>query len=473
MPTNEFEKQVQKQMEDFQLNPSATVWEKVEEQIKEKKRRRRLFFIIPTAILLSGLSYLYFTSGDRFAGIKSPSVLQNNNESNSTNSGTTTPNGQASTPAQSFQSEKSTNTPSTVASESTASSQNLSASNQGTTRRNDPLRSSSKESVSVSSTKAASGRATATGSQQPSTINIISKDPTLVKSSQTVSIKDTVRASKINPADEKLKSNDKVEEPDTLSIVKETQPAEIKIMAARKIRFAIDLSGGVTAPQDGLFSMAKAMAMDNLNSSPGTGSGGVGQISPPSQVRSGPSFKIGLMGEKQLTRRSRLSAGVEYSYLSTKMKTGSRADTTVRVVTNSYATVEVDRVYRGAPNNEFTNKYHFVSIPVWYHLQLNKGRTLPIQWNIGLTTSYLVSTNALLYSGGLGGIYYHDKSAYNKLHFNLGSGISLRFNTRKSVEWTLGPSVSFDMTRLVEGDKQYLFFGGLTGRVYIPKKKNN
>ena len=36
MRENEFEKQVQKQLEDFQLNPSASVWENVEDQVRKK-----------------------------------------------------------------------------------------------------------------------------------------------------------------------------------------------------------------------------------------------------------------------------------------------------------------------------------------------------------------------------------------------------------------------------------------------------
>ena len=61
MPANEFEKQVQKRLDDFQLNPSASVWKKVEEQIRKKKRRRIiLFFLLPLALGLLGYSIYYF-----------------------------------------------------------------------------------------------------------------------------------------------------------------------------------------------------------------------------------------------------------------------------------------------------------------------------------------------------------------------------------------------------------------------------
>ncbi|MEI9810600.1 MAG: hypothetical protein WDO16_23530 [Bacteroidota bacterium] len=40
MPANEFEKQVQQQLEQFQLNPSASVWKKVEENIRGEEAQK-------------------------------------------------------------------------------------------------------------------------------------------------------------------------------------------------------------------------------------------------------------------------------------------------------------------------------------------------------------------------------------------------------------------------------------------------
>jgi len=63
MPANEFEKQVQEKMDDFRLNPSASVWKNVEDELREKRKKRIIFFfILPTAfLLLIGLVY-YFGS---------------------------------------------------------------------------------------------------------------------------------------------------------------------------------------------------------------------------------------------------------------------------------------------------------------------------------------------------------------------------------------------------------------------------
>ena len=51
MWVNKFEKQVQKQLKEFRLSPSASVWEKVEERIKGKKRRKIFFLFKPVTKL--------------------------------------------------------------------------------------------------------------------------------------------------------------------------------------------------------------------------------------------------------------------------------------------------------------------------------------------------------------------------------------------------------------------------------------
>ena len=64
MQEQNFEKQVQKKLEELNLLPSDSVWKKVEEQIREKKDRRKIFFwLIPFALLCGGI-YFYSTGHD-------------------------------------------------------------------------------------------------------------------------------------------------------------------------------------------------------------------------------------------------------------------------------------------------------------------------------------------------------------------------------------------------------------------------
>jgi hypothetical protein len=92
---------------------------------------------------------------------------------------------------------------------------------------------------------------------------------------------------------------------------------------------------------------------------------------------------------------------------------------------------------------------------------------------MGLSFSYLVATNSLVYNSNYGGIYYHDKEAFTKTHFNLGTGLSFRLKTKNNREWVTGPELSFDMSPLMKNDsRRYLLYGGLNTKLFFPKKKN-
>src|SRR5689334_8621462 len=70
MPANEFEKQVQQRLDEFQLNPSASVWEKVEDELRNKRKRRVIFFILlPAMVGLLGFSVYYLLSTGRSASL--------------------------------------------------------------------------------------------------------------------------------------------------------------------------------------------------------------------------------------------------------------------------------------------------------------------------------------------------------------------------------------------------------------------
>jgi hypothetical protein len=78
----------------------------------------------------------------------------------------------------------------------------------------------------------------------------------------------------------------------------------------------------------------------------------------------------------------------------------------------------------------------------------------------------------LLYSSALGGVYYKDKNAYQKLHINFNTGLSARVHGRDGGEWIIGPEISFDLNRLIRQDnQQYLMFGGVSARFLLPQKK--
>jgi hypothetical protein len=61
----EFEKHVQKKMEELQFNPSGEVWTKVEQEIKKEKRRRPLLWIFLLGGLLLSAGYWALVAGNK------------------------------------------------------------------------------------------------------------------------------------------------------------------------------------------------------------------------------------------------------------------------------------------------------------------------------------------------------------------------------------------------------------------------
>ena len=98
---------------------------------------------------------------------------------------------------------------------------------------------------------------------------------------------------------------------------------------------------------------------------------------------------------------------------------------------------------------------------------------MPVSWNIGASAGYLFATNGLVYDAMAGGVYYSNDDAFNKIHFNLNTGFSFRLGNKKKIQWSLGPELSLGMNNLTKDDyakKQYLLYGGMTGRIIFSKK---
>jgi hypothetical protein len=64
MRENEFEKQVRKLMDDFQLSPSASVWEQVRARILQRRRRWPLVALLLLSMLSTGYLMYHQFEGD-------------------------------------------------------------------------------------------------------------------------------------------------------------------------------------------------------------------------------------------------------------------------------------------------------------------------------------------------------------------------------------------------------------------------
>jgi hypothetical protein len=514
MQENEFEKRVREEMGGLRLRPSGEVWDNVAAELKQKKRRRVVVFIF----LLAGLS-LIGTSGY---------FLWNNEKQNLTEEKTFIPAnekpindktivkapetkestlpGQTKVKQQLSKDENKKIVEESKAATTDRVSENKSditirSTTENTTTRRDDIVNKTGTKQTVTDTKRKTSVAdkeivaakkktipekkmTIAPKDEDATISKqqLADDPTKVQKNaiaqNDIGIKQDSTATESIAAEKKDKT---VTLKDSTAIAQLTKEENInkasKKKAGSSIQWGVDFSAGISNLGDNIFSLPSvAKSADQLYSTPG---GVVNNPSnsafyPPSSVKAGTAFKIGVIAEKQLTKKSSLVAGLQYAYLSNNIKTGLIKDTTLAVYDrNSAQSLSLNAVYSGKHETEYTNKYHLIALPVHYQWQLNKGKKLPILWNMGLSAGYLISSNALLYDTTAGGIHYRNKDAFNKVQLNLNTGLFFRLGAKK-LQWSLGPELSMTTRRLLKDEtqqKQYFLYGGLTGRLLFTKKK--
>lgn len=257
------------------------------------------------------------------------------------------------------------------------------------------------------------------------------------------------------------------------------ESAQFKKIAARKIKWGLDLSGGATFSRHEVLSVVNngrvsaERAYFNVNA-PGVAGTNPGGIVPPSSVSAGPAFKAGVFVEMSLSGRSSVTAGLRYAYFSETMKVGHYRDTFY--VSNAYSpTAITNGVYGPARQKTFNNAYHFIELPLSYHLLLSKPRKMQVIWDAGVIASYLLHTNSLAYDTAAGGVYYKQPGVVSRMHFSVHTGIAFRFAAKKNFAWSVGPELALDMTRLMKQDiftrERYLFYGGIAAKIILPSLK--
>ncbi len=263
---------------------------------------------------------------------------------------------------------------------------------------------------------------------------------------------------------------------DYVKINEEIPAAKIKVKQVAKINWALELSAGMSAYRDKVFSINDGQkSMDRLFSSPGNSGGAQAIFYTPSSIKPGFAFRAGITAEMNVSKRSSISSGVRYAYNSNKIRVGTYSYSQNAVSSSSFSFASsVNNFYRGAQQKEYTNQFHFIQVPFQYQLQLNRGVKVPIIWKAGITPAYLFATNGLVYDTVANGIYFQTNKAFNKVQLDLHTGFSFVFGHKSKIKWSVGPEVSLGLNKLTKTEytkRQYLLYSGIAGKIIFPKKK--
>ncbi|QEC42733.1 outer membrane beta-barrel protein [Pseudobacter ginsenosidimutans] len=209
----------------------------------------------------------------------------------------------------------------------------------------------------------------------------------------------------------------------------------------------------------------------------------------PSELKSSIAWSAGGFVQKQLNKRISVSAGVQYSYFSMKTDVGQFMKSAISVSNANYDQIVSD-YYQGRSalnvggglaatsyprppqQQEYTNKYHFLEIPVKIHWRVTGDEaSLPIIVDGGLSVAKLLSTNALHYDGN-NDVYYKDYDYFNKIQAGITAGVNVElFSESKHPIW-IGPTIKYQLSNLITSDLsngQHLWSFGLGAKFFLRK----
>lgn len=510
MPENEFEKKVSSELQGLKVKPSETVWIRVEERIR-KKKKRRVFMIV---FLLAGIALLGYWQWDNFLGESKGDITK-----------TETPSQEKNTSAN--RSDQDTNNENKIDDKTQEVKTNVESKDVDDKKLLNIDKASkripsdvSKDKITEQKTinrKKNSGPAVQ-GKGKPGNNKKISKpgqkkvvaltdaDLAILSIDDPKTVKDTATAKDIdddnvnpdknqnfNPTNNKIdaikvdtlvkkvdvKKDSLAKKVDSVlkAVAVDSPIVNIPKKPSNKTwKWGAQFIPGISFLNENGFSISMEKSADALNyQNPSSGSGTVAPGQKPSEVKPGFAFQLGGFIQRQLTQKTNLSLGLQYGFYSTRIGIGLRRDSLLRFANLFSSMGEANSVYNaGGDTIHYTNRYHFIELPLRFQWQLNKNKTWPISWNAGASVSYLFATNALMYDTAFNGIYYQNKKLLNRTQLSLSTGISFTIANNRRMQWGLGPFIDFHLNKLVDNPferKKYLLFTGVRTSVLFNSKK--
>ena len=463
MEENSFEKQVQQKMDELKIQPSDSVWGKIEAQIEKKKSPKTgvIIFLLFFLIIIFG-GYFFFTLKEKSS---SQHIASEKNKTNSNQ--------------KSLPEENKTNKHNTALFIDSSDRKNIILENYSQQQNNNNSTQRLKFSVNKKNYSAI------TGGQQSEIANEQSENLSqeVTKSPNEISgIENSV------PGISALVNKDSLNarsESETANVKKANKDSTRKIVAANnndsskqrqlgknitkksfssKWKFGIVFSGGISSVKNSILSALgigdadKSADYLSYNSS----TGGVPQPNnfQPSGLHSEFGFVAGAFAEKNISPKASVVAGINFKTFKTSNGVGRRINSA-----SVYSSQSL--LY----NTKYNNHFNFIEVPLSIKLQIGKGKALPLFWEGGVTISQLVNSNALQFDPSSGN-YYNDNSAFNKTQLGLNTSISISLFSKHKTSVLIGPHFYYDATKIADNglyNKKHFSFAGLKAEIIIGK----
>jgi len=474
MAANEFEKNVQKTMDEFTLHPSGEVWQNVEKRIRERKRSRRIFFFVIFLFLglaLAGYGVYDFSNRQKLTSEPENGKADESSQvTGNKKQGTTIPE-KSGINNDLVKADTETTNKKAVSSKSNYDKEIVKKS----ITKNDDFVLMKENNVRINAASEKNKKRQDENSfsdtvsrNLPGDVSVINKrnDPA---SQKIISTQPGDSIAKNSPRDT---TSTKGEETKTGLALVQVKRREKRDPAFANLKWGLNFSIGSSTITQNRFSLKDIGNVNtNYSNSPGTSPGGAtGFQNVQSSTRSSLAFKAGLTMKKIVSRRSSLLMSIDYTYLADNIRVGDRRNSTPQPG-GSY---DVSSYYAGPPQRTFKDRFHFIELPFIYDWRITGHTKHFLSFSVGTSVSYLVSTNALIYDTISAGIYYHKKDLFNKLHVNLLSGLAYHVTGAKNMELNVGPQFSFDINDIFKKDldrRKYFLYAGIGATLFFEKKR--
>ena len=445
MQEQNFEDDVRRKMEELSFAPSAPVWLEVEAQIRKKDKRRRLLllWLLPLALFGGFMVYKSTIPNDKVA-IRHSAPMKV----------TSKPNTQLIENKKVSLEEKQedeSGVENSIVSSTTQTSKATIWSSKETN--SGSLQIKAKKQLG-NKTKASDLPASETSIVE----NATTKSETLISNATTsdISVKGSEVPNPISSPDTITKSNTSATVTDLP--ITDTIKATPKQSAQtpKKWNWSLQVNVGISNLKQNLFGEAVAFERASpLTSTPQTP---VSNTTP--VLRRGAAISVDASVDRNLSKRLKLNAGLQYAYLSTRLGVGQKVtrDTAINTGGFSNTVQNVNGYYTPGNRSDYTTKYHFVQMPIGIEWKVFKA--VPLSLNLGASISYLIETNHLERAAN-GAIYYKSSDNLAKTGVHLFGGLNYRVWHSSKHAVHAGPYIQWGLTPLQKDPARRAVFTGI------------
>lgn len=464
MEENKFEKQVQQKMENLRLDPSESVWENIKNRIEKRKDRKwglLIFFLLFITALTGG--YWFLTSPDH-PGSKNKEAVNINTEKQIDDSAIENKNivrqdktaiGQLATDHKKVLNN---------------SSEKVKGGNKNSTESHEPINENVNRNFFKNKTKGnlvaivASSEVATMPAEKESNDNVVARQHNIENNIDNANDK-VLPDVKIDS--NKVKKNIAVTGDSTIESKNKKDTTAKNIIAKisantsskNKWHAGIFIAGGISHVGNQFLGLANSANADYLQSPGNNGSTGGTVIPSPSQIKNSAGYVAGIFLEKNISKKIKVSFGVNYKEFNTSNVVGKKNDTTGLLSGGVYYN------YYSRNSNarkQYNNNFKFMELPFSIKVQLGDNKNFPVFWSGGILLSQLLKSNALQFDAG-SGIYYKDNSLFNKTQIGLSTGLSAALFKKQKTPVLFGPYIYYSASQLAnEGlyhKKHFVFFG--------------